>query len=155
MPSLKDGGAAVDTGSVIFLGLVALLSGFLGYQLSTRHTQRTGQRAWGLAPVVWAAIWACSFLLGGVLFGIATSSRAPGDTWTPEIRIGWILRTLGIVVGTGLGALLVVGGSIGVLGGEPVVTNLVFTIVGVGLFTGGVSLVRTRPRPRPLAERQA
>ncbi len=147
---LKPAMVAVDTGSVFmaYLGLVAVFGAFLGFRESTRYETRTGRRAWGLPAGAWAAIWACSLLVGAVLFSIAAQRRAGDPSFGCTIRVGWIFRSAGIVVGLALGPLLVLGGLTSIFAGEALAPNLVFAVVGAGFFAGGVRLIHSR-RPSP------
>ena len=136
-----------------FLVIIAVGTAVIGYSQASQYARHTGKHAWGLSPLGWAALFGCSLLLGAILFTIATSGRnAPkGGIPRPVVRISWVLRWAGIILGLPFGALALSSGIAGFISGDPFVGSVLFTVTGGAAFFGGLALIRSRPPRTPRA----
>lgn len=67
--------------------MLAVLWGFLGYNLSEQARRTTGRTPWGMPSLLWAFLWFLSLLLGLILYGIylitrSSAQRRSGQAWS-------------------------------------------------------------------------
>ncbi len=60
-----------STGQLVFLLVLAVVFGTIGYLLSENDRRRFGRTPWGLPSGIWALFWFLSMLLGLILYLIA------------------------------------------------------------------------------------
>ncbi len=77
----------ISTFELVVVLMLAVLWGFLGYNLSEQARRTTGRTPWGMPSLLWAFLWFLSLLLGLILYGIylitrSSAQRRSGQAWS-------------------------------------------------------------------------